>query len=301
MSLTSEINNKNSAIYKWFDSKLNSTIAKIIVSHNQIMARQPRILPSLEGVDFALCGHAVSSNLQKYLSLKAEDKSWAYNTMAQTGAKMLSAEHIIEYCTTNSDAIDEEALKCILLGALESYRRSGRKHEILQPFLQGQNQLNLEAKYFNKWLPTIWDVSAIIESVPRSWQAVDDKVQGKIIPHATFTLSNHIGGADCLLCGDALIDIRTTVKRCPFTMENLYQQISYVLLDCDDQYGIEQLIWFYSRQASVFCYPTNKLFRDLPSLREEFKTMILENYSYEPEWFDDGIDLIAGSKLYLEP
>lgn len=301
MSLTSEINNKNSVIYQWFESKFNSTIAKLLASHNQIMAQQPRILPSFEEVDFALCGHAVSYFLKKYLSFKAKDENWIYNTIAYAGAKMLNVEHIIEYCATGDNVPDSEALKCILLSSLERYKRASIKHEILQPFLQGQNQLNIEAKYFKKWLPTIRDVSAIIESVPRTWQVVEDKVQGKIISNCTFTLSNYIGGADCLVCGDALIDIRTTVKRCPFTLENFYQQISYVLLDYDDQYSIKQLIWFYSRQASVFCYPTNKLFRNLPLLREEFKTMILENYSYEPEWFDDGIDLIAGSKLYLEP
>ncbi|MBD2778251.1 hypothetical protein [Iningainema tapete] len=255
MSLTSEINNKNSAIRKWFESKFNSTIAKLLANHNQIMAQQPRILPSLKEVDFALCGHAVSYFLKKYLSLKTKDENWIYNTLAYAGAKMLNVEHIIEYCATGDNALDSEALKCILLGSLERYKRSGIKHEILQPFLQGQNQLNLETKYFKKWLPTIRDVSAIIESVPHSWHVVDDKVQGKIIPHATFTLSNYIGGADCLVCGDALIDIRTTVKRCPFTLENFYQQISYVLLDYDDQYGIQQLIWFYSRQDKCILLP----------------------------------------------
>lgn len=137
MSLTSELKNKNSPIRKWFDSRLNKTIVKIITSHNQLLKNQNIIKP-LDGVDFPLVGNAIAKALAKYLGNIYQDKDWFTNCLARVGAKMLSCEYAFEYCITNSNSLEEESLKCMLLGALENYARSRNPHEIIQPFLQGK-------------------------------------------------------------------------------------------------------------------------------------------------------------------
>ena len=176
----------------------------MITNHNQLLENQEIIRP-IDGVDFPLVGSAIAKALAKYLGSIYEDKTWFTNCLAQVGAKALKIEYAFDYSITNSNSLEEEALKCMLLGALENYARSRNIHEIIQPFLQGEKSLQLEAEYFKK-------------------------------------------------------------------------QISYVLLDSNDTYSINQLVWFYSRQQSVFFYPTDKIFRNLQATREEFKKMILDNY-----------------------
>lgn len=278
MSLTSELKNRNSPIRRWFDSRLNQTVIKMINSHNKLLENQEIIRP-VDGVDFPLVGNAIAKALAKYLGSIYEDKTWFTNCLAQVGAKALKIEYAFDYCVTNSTSLEEEALKCMLLGALENYARSRNIHEIIQPFLQGEKTLQLEPEYFKKWLPTIQDISQIIGILPRSWQTVANQVSGNITCNASYPLSEYLGGADCqIIAGNTLIDVRTTAKKSPFSLENFYQQISYVLLDSNDTYRINQLVWFYSRQQSVFFYPTNKIFRNLRATREEFKKMILDNY-----------------------
>lgn len=192
---------------------------------------------------------------------------------------MLSCEYAFDYCITDSNSLEEEALKCMLMGALENYARSRNAHEIIQPFIRGEKSLKLEAQYFNRWLPSIQDTAQIISILPRTWQTVANQVNGRITCNASYPLSEYLGGADAqIITGNTLIDVRTSAKKLPFSLENFYQQISYVLLDSDNAYGIEQLVWFYSRQQSVFFYPTDKIFRNLQATREEFKRMILDNY-----------------------
>lgn len=278
MSLTSELKNRNSPIRRWFDSRLNKTVIKMITNHNQLLENQEIIRP-IDGVDFPLVGSAIAKALAKYLGNIYEDQTWFTNCLAQVGAKALKIEYAFDYSITNSNSLEEKALKCMLLGALENYARSRNIHEIIQPFIQGEKSLQLEAEYFKKWLPSIQDTSQIIGIVPRTWQTVANQVSGNITCNASYPLSQYIGGADCqIIAGNTLIDVRTTAKKRPFSLENFYQQISYVLLDSNDTYSINQLVWFYSRQQSVFFYPTDKIFRNLQATREEFKKMILDNY-----------------------
>ncbi|MCC5604755.1 hypothetical protein [Nostoc favosum] len=171
MSLTSELKNRNSPIRRWFDSRLNKTVIKMITNHNQLLENQEIIRP-IDGVDFPLVGSAIAKALAKYLGNIYEDQTWFTNCLAQVGAKALKIEYTFDYSITNSNSLEEEALKCMLLGALENYARSRNIHKIIQPFLQGEKTLQLEAQYFKKWLPSIQDTSQIIGIVPRTWQTV---------------------------------------------------------------------------------------------------------------------------------
>ncbi|MFQ4143303.1 hypothetical protein [Chlorogloeopsis sp. ULAP02] len=303
MSLTSELNNKESPIRKWFDKRFNTAVARIITSHNQLLFQQQIIQPA-EGTDFPLTGNAVSKALSKYLGLIYNQKDWYKGCIPLTGAQLLKIEHAFDYCIAESNSLEEEALKCMILSTLENYVRTREIHEILQPFLQGENRLNPEAKYFSRWLPTIQDTAQIIGILPHAWETVKNQITpGKIICNGSFSLSELIGGADYqILVGNTLVDIRTTAKRRPCTLENFYQQISYCLLDSDDIYKINQLVWFYSRQQSAFCYPTSKLFRDIKATREEFKKMILANYGYNRklDCIKQKLSLHPNFQLYLE-
>jgi hypothetical protein len=278
VSLTSELKNLESPIRKWFDSRLNKAIIKIISNHNELLSKQTIIEP-VYGVDFPLVGNAISKALAKYLGNIYQDKNWFNSCLGKVGARKLGCDRAFDYCVTESNSLEEEALKCMLLGTLENYARTGETHEIIQPFLQGEKSLNLEPEYFKRWLPSIQDTAQIIVALPRIWETIGNQVSGKIACNATYQLGGYLGGADCqILIGNTIIDVRTTAKRRPFTVDNFYQQIAYVLLDYEDNYRINQLVWFYSRQQSAFLYPTNKIFSDIKQTRREFQKMVLENY-----------------------
>jgi hypothetical protein len=85
--------------------------------------------------------------------------------------------------------------------------------------------------------------------------------------------------ADCqMIIGSSIIDIRTSAKRQPFTLNNLYQQLGYLLFDTNDEYQISNLVWVYSRQKVAFSYGVNELFKDINATREDFAQMIIKNY-----------------------
>ncbi|MBO3458469.1 hypothetical protein G7B40_025085 [Aetokthonos hydrillicola Thurmond2011] len=291
MSLTSELRNQNSPLRKWFNGKLNNAIIKLVSNHNNLMCRQPIIRP-LEGTDFALVGNAVCYAVRKYLSQTANDANWIYKTIANVGAKKLNVVPLLEKCAMYTNVPEEEAFLCLLLAVLEGTGRMGiSNHPMLQPFIKGEKLFHLDKEFFEKWQPSITDAAAIIKTIPNTWQSCANGINGRIISNATFSLSNCIGGADAqIICSNVLIDVRTSAKSQPFTLENLYQQISYCLLDTDDMYSIRQLVWYYSRQQALFIYPIEKLFRNLPSLRKEFADMILENYGNDNELFENFLD-----------
>ncbi len=88
-----------------------------------------------------------------------------------------------------------------------------------------------------------------------------------------------MGGADAqIITNGTILDIRTSAKRKPFTYKNLLQQLSYCLLDTNNEYSIHTLAWVYTRHSAVFKYPVNKLFKNLNQTRKEFKEMILVDY-----------------------
>lgn len=324
MSLTSELKNPNSPLSRWFAQRDNPIVQAIIKNHNDLMRRQSRLMPP-EGTDFAIVGSAVCQYLRKYLAGWVNNPRWAAETMGGRGAIALGIGDLIEYVSSPVTTVEEEAIKALLLAAAEQYTRVGKSHEILQPFLKGGKAFNPSKQWLNKWQPTIADAAQIIQQVPAAWQTVGFKPCGTLISNATFPHSTKIGGADCQIIiggGDenpcpvdgtslgtsnlankqqpqvtTLVDVRTSAKRKPFSLENFYQQISYVLLDTHDQYNIRYVAWFYSRQQSVFVYPISSLFRDIHALRQEFAQMIEDNYSAD-EFCDDGVDIYGYSDGY---
>lgn len=71
----------------------------------------------------------------------------------------------------------------------------------------------------------------------------------------TFEGSAEIGGADADLIVDrCLIDVKTTVAP-KLRKEMLYQLLGYVLLDYDDEYGIDSVAFYLSRQGIFIRWP----------------------------------------------
>lgn len=286
MSLTKELNNPTSPISKWFSNKYHQGVGNIILHHNQMMQRTP-ILKPISGTYFPLVGNAITYSLRQFIAAKQNNKSWVANTLAGKMANKLGIEKVAKFCSKNNNHLEENALKMLILGGLENYYRSSKTHEIIQPFLSRKNErLSLSQEYIERWLPSIQDVSQISAQLPHIWSSIEPMInleKKTAISNATFTLSSLVH-ADCqLIIDNAIIDVRTTAKRQPFTLNNFYQQLSYLLFDSEDEYRLNKLTWIYTRQKVAFSYDVSQLFKDINSTRRDFKQMI--ECSYENSKF----------------
>ena len=97
-----------------------------------------------------------------------------------------------------------------------------------------------------------------------------------------FAGSRALGGADAdLIVGNCLYDIKTTVNPRNTFPKDLRQLIGYALLDWDNEYTLEQVGFYYSRQATCVTWSLSELLlectstasADLLSLRGRVRTL----------------------------
>ena len=104
----------------------------------------------------------------------------------------------------------------------------------------------------------------------------------------TFEGSADIGGADAdLILYDCLLDIKTTIDP-RIQNRNLYQLLGYVLLDFSNEYGLDEVGFYFSRQGTTVRWPLTDLLDhlcvDVPrprlaELRARFRSLLLEDVS----------------------
>lgn len=282
MSVTKELNNPTSPLSQWFQKKYNPKIKNIIEYHNNVMAKST-ILAPVHGTSFALVGNAITYAFRKFIASKQGNTSWLDDTYAGKILHRHNLKSLKDACTTQGLS-EEEAFKVMLLGAFEGYYRCYEPETIIQPFFKGNGEkFNVSPEYFSQWRPSIDDVVNISAHLPAIWNTIEHliDIRSSAISNATFTLSSALH-ADCqMIIDQAIIDIRTTAKRKPFTLGNFYQQLSYLLHDSNDEYKINKLVWVYSRQQVAFSYSVDQLFKDIEGTRAEYEEMISNHYQHD--------------------
>ena len=268
MSLTHHLNNTESLIFKWFNSKLNRATLDLAAHHNQIMS-QKNIDPIPQGVNYLLLGTAVSYALRHQIQPLIDVM---VQTPAYTGATILnSANKFTTILALCGKSHEEKALAYLLLASLESVACGNRPEDFVFFFFKNGCTLPINKFEEGKYAPTVEDLINLIESNQNMLETLDLKSKNAVL-NPTFAGSSSLGGADAQLIVDGnLLDIRTTKSSKPFTVKNFWQQLAYVLLDWNDEYEIQTISWYYTRQKSYFSYEVNDMFTDLQSTREEFK------------------------------
>jgi hypothetical protein len=100
----------------------------------------------------------------------------------------------------------------------------------------------------------------------------------------TFDGSLDVGAADAdMIVGRCLLEIKTTIDPRALPSGIVYQLIGYVLLDYSDEFGIDAVGVYLSRQAILVCWPLEEILStvatgpaNLPRLRRDFQTMLRE-------------------------
>ena len=278
MSLTGELNNPHSPLYKWFESKQSSCGDRLIKSHNQEMNRNQIIRPSGYIKDFALLGTAFVYAFRWHLGLLSDNFN---QTVASYNLSSTIAEQLIGAKTT-----EEKAIACLIFAACEKQYRSGCVHEITTVLMnQDIKRIKPSLNYVSVMID---DLVNLIDSIPSVWNATNNSlVNHKCFLNADFSGSYYISADAQQIVDGTLIKCFTTLKKYPFNRQHFWQQIAYVLMDWNDTYRINKICWYYSRQRALFIYPIKLLFKDLKGLRVEFKEFVLENYSDDEYKFDE--------------
>ncbi|MBE9048189.1 hypothetical protein IQ255_28010 [Pleurocapsales cyanobacterium LEGE 10410] len=277
-SLTRELNNPHSSLYKWFESRQSICCDRLIKSHNQKMDRTQIIRPLGHIEDFALLGTAFVYAFRWHIGLFNDNFN---QTVASYNLSSTIAEQLLSAKTT-----EEKAIACLIFAAYEQKYRSGSIHEIATVLMnRSKNQLKPELNYVSTMIN---DLVNLINSISSVWDATNSSLtKRKYFLNPDFSGSYYINADAQQIVDGTLVKCFTTLKRCPFNRAHFWQQIAYVLMDWNDRYKINKICWYYSRQKALFIYPIKSLFKDLKGLRAEFKEFVLENYSDDEDEFDE--------------
>lgn len=276
MSLTQELR-RQGWIYALLRQYLPSDfVAQIINGHNSKLARCQVIRPfNFEATDFKVSGKAMTYALRDVFGLKLG--------LADTPAGKVAAEFgmfdiMLRFLTELEHESTKRAALYVLLAGLEDVYRDGDFPNWMpnKSFMKGLPARGIhEALTQNKSIgPTVLDVARLLPALTDSLQLLvgSSLTTGMVHLNPTFEGSSLVGGADAqLITGSVLWDVRTTCKTAPFSIENLYQQIAYLILDYDNEYKIDTIAWFYPRQSCLLTYPIANLPFDLEVMREEVK------------------------------
>ena len=114
------------------------------------------------------------------------------------------------------------------------------------------------------------------------YEALHDCFERPIVLNPNFAGSSYVGGADAdLVLDHRLIEIKTTVDA-RLDEGWLLQLLGYVLLDWDDEYGIDGLGVLFARQAALARWSLDRVLAavgaggmaQLPTLRADFKRLL---------------------------
>jgi hypothetical protein len=275
-SLTRELNNPHSPLYRWFESKQSAVSDRLINSHNLQMNKSQIIRPSGHIQDFALLGTGFVYAFRWHLGLLNHSFNQtvaSYNLNLTVAGKLLKAK-----------TIEERAIACLIFAAYEKKYRSGSVHEIATVLMNShKNKLKPELNYISVMIN---DLANLIDSISSVWDVNNSGLRGcKYFLNPVFIGSDYISADAQQILDNVLIKCFTTLKISPLTKQHFWQQIAYVLMDWDNKYQIDKVCWYYSRQKSLFIYPIESLFKDLKGLRVEFKDFVIDNYNYDDEEF----------------
>ena len=173
---------------------------------------------------------------------------------------------------------DEEHLArcCYVLALFENVARSGRAAE--SPLVLGDRKTTVSELLSipeNQWVDDLCQMSSLF------YERCKEHLSGTAILNPKFEGSRDVGGADAdIILSSCLIDIKTTVNP-RVTGDWLYQLLGYVLLDYGDQYRLDSVGVYLTRQGVLLQWPLNWLMSHLigsPSppleeLRRSFKSV----------------------------
>jgi hypothetical protein len=318
MSLTGELDKRNSPINHWFDERLPNVAPVSKEWYAQVkpvLVRRPetdRRVPSTVGTafDYRVRYYFATTPLEEMVAatgMRLLDLSRARTRTtraapdafldlygpppadAAAAAALLEpfrdalAEVLVHLAPVRRtlSPVDEDELcrYCYVLGWFEELYRAGLAiRSPLFTLTHGATVADLLALPDQLWIGDICQLSAAFAvSLPE----LDGE---RVVLNPIFAGSGDIGGADAdLIIDGCLIDIKTTIDPKFSKRRLLYQLLGYALLDYNDEFAIDAVGVYLSRQALFVRFELQPLLMtlvdahrvSLPDLRESFREAVL--------------------------
>lgn len=297
MSLTSHLSQPGSPVQAFMQQRFSAS-SGFVRRHNAELSRLHTLRPRSSNAPYSLLGTAIDYRIRYYFEgalnqvLVAQHGAMLLspgqpldlgNLMAgEPGAdpgpvpyRTLEASCVSDFFRSLADLVarlpwgqvlerdDEEMLcrYCVVLAYFDQAVRAGPQRLADSPLLRDHRP----------------SVDKLLSVAERDW--VEDLAAQSRLFHEgaagrltepcrlnpTFEGSNDVGGADAdLILGSALIDIKATVNP-KIGRPWLWQLLGYALLDYSDQYGIDTVGVYLSRQGHFLEWPIEALVEEIAS------------------------------------
>jgi hypothetical protein len=222
MSLTSELAKKGE-FYHAVLNLIDPSKAQILIKeHQQKLSKL--YFPPIPGTDYPLVGMAVIYAVREFLAQKLQ-VSWFHETAAGRVMEKPMLEGPARY---------------ILMALGDKQARTSQNLYVYSP-----------KSLLPSYRESIEDVAQIITS----FDVILPEPEMPFIPNPSWIQAD----ANLLMNG-CLWDIRTTKSKFPLSMDNIVQQVAYLVVN-RGKYLISSMGIYYSRQECFFRYPINKVLK----------------------------------------
>ena len=287
MSLSSQLNTKNSPVLAWFEANTDRKAIRTFVQEvNDLLADSDVLV--VEGGDsrshLSLVGTTFDYMFRWNLGPFDPFDIIAMNG-ANFGPSMAWVEEmplvIVKAVEKGNANLLDRGKSAVTLSWFEQHYRSGYVPPALEEFAT-RRSLNaddvLQTLYARIPDKVLEDVNGLMRTVPNVWGA-DLKLP--FILNPAFEGSIDVGGADAdWIVDSTLYNCKCVRNQRPFGRRLFLQGLGYVLLDYHDQYLINRVGWYFARHQMRISYPLADVLKrvfgsdDLASLREDFAMSI---------------------------
>lgn len=246
MSLTSEFGRKGSPFRSFCDAHLTST-SELRRDWVSTLGDKHRLWPYPEGARPPHSALGLAYDYRIRLALGDEFKSmraWkGLSGLVANAAGSRERSAAAEVVNAWSRRVRENGLPvtdheltrdCIILAWLEELYRGGlRIRSPLYSLRPGAGEGELFGLVDDLWVDDVVEMFRAMNETVAKWST------GTTVFGPSFLGSADLGGADAdLIAGRCLVEVKTSSDRTP-TRRTLCQLAGYLLLDYDDEYGIE--------------------------------------------------------------
>jgi hypothetical protein len=175
---------------------------------------------------------------------------------------------------------DQICQLCFVAASYEDVYRTGevRRYSMLTEASPGTRLRDLAAAVPG-YVPA--DIGKQLGLAKAVFGGLRDRHQDRIVCGPVFTGSTDIGGADAdFIIGGLLLDCKATVAPSRLGNSEINQLAGYLLLDYDDQYGINRVGLYLSRQGKGITWTVDEFLhllgatQPLPALREQLRNFL---------------------------
>ena len=276
MSLTSQLRSKDSWVNQFFKNELGKA-TDFAKRQGPAVKALPLKIPLGAHRQAALVGIAFDYRVRLHLGANLGESKVLNHGITRMQIVGSGLGHTIDYAWAalatrllREPPVGDEltlARASVVLAWLDAgFRSGGGWSEGMRSIAESIDRLDTpDWHHFSA--PVHEDIASEVSALYRIAQ---DQLPGSgAICGPNFAGSLAVGGADAdLIVENCLYDIKTTVNPRSTLVKDLRQLIGYALLDWDSEYGLDQVGFFYARQAVYMTWPLSELMVECTGGRE---------------------------------